>query len=77
MPTQSLVRRLVILLLAIVPFTAPVSADESPARPVKLIFDTDMGNDIDDALALGVTIASNKVARRRTRDCVGMWKLLR
>src|SRR5687767_15975095 len=23
-------------------------------RPVKLIFDTDMGNDIDDALALGV-----------------------
>lgn len=31
-----------------------VRADEPPARPVKLIFDTDMGNDIDDALALGV-----------------------
>ena len=29
-------------------------ADDPPARPVKLIFDTDMGNDIDDALALGV-----------------------
>jgi len=29
-------------------------ADENIARPVKLIFDTDMGNDIDDALALGV-----------------------
>ena len=54
MPTQFLVRCLATLLLAIVPFTAPVSADESPARPVKLIFDSDMGNDIDDALALGV-----------------------
>ncbi len=30
-----------------------VSAAEAP-RPVSLIFDTDMGNDIDDALALGV-----------------------
>lgn len=29
-------------------------ADEPVTRPVKLIFDTDMGNDIDDALALGV-----------------------
>ncbi|HLQ43425.1 MAG TPA: nucleoside hydrolase [Planctomycetaceae bacterium] len=29
-------------------------ADEPAARPVKLVFDTDMGNDIDDALALGV-----------------------
>ncbi len=27
---------------------------EEPRRPVSLIFDTDMGNDIDDALALGV-----------------------
>lgn len=35
--------------------SAPLArADEPPARPVKLIFDTDMGNDIDDALALGV-----------------------
>src|SRR5690606_33229261 len=25
-----------------------------PADPVKLIFDTDIGNDVDDALALGV-----------------------
>ncbi|MGE0610267.1 MAG: nucleoside hydrolase, partial [Pirellulales bacterium] len=29
-------------------------AEESPREPVRLIFDTDMGNDIDDALALGV-----------------------
>ncbi len=54
MPMQSSIRCFVILLLVIVSFAAPVSADESPARPIKLIFDTDMGNDIDDALALGV-----------------------
>ncbi|HBH52659.1 MAG TPA: hypothetical protein DDY91_12300 [Planctomycetaceae bacterium] len=30
------------------------SAPRSPLAPVDLIFDTDMGNDIDDALALGV-----------------------
>lgn len=29
-------------------------AAESAAEPVRIIFDTDMGNDIDDALALGV-----------------------
>lgn len=28
--------------------------EATPVRPVRLIFDTDMGNDIDDALALGV-----------------------
>jgi inosine-uridine nucleoside N-ribohydrolase len=54
MPAQALLRRFVSLFFVIAPFVAPVSADESPARPVKLIFDTDMGNDIDDALALGV-----------------------
>ena len=54
MPVRSVVRCLEMLLLAIVCFTASASADEPPARPVKLIFDTDMGNDIDDALALGV-----------------------
>ena len=31
-----------------------IFAAEPLARPVRLIFDTDMGNDIDDALALGV-----------------------
>jgi inosine-uridine nucleoside N-ribohydrolase len=31
-----------------------VAADPVPASPVRLILDTDMGNDIDDALALGV-----------------------
>ncbi len=41
------------LLLSVASVT-PICADEPPARPVKLIFDTDMGNDIDDALALGV-----------------------
>lgn len=30
------------------------AAETVPTRPVRLIFDTDMGNDIDDALALGV-----------------------
>lgn len=33
---------------------SPAIADDAQAQPVKLIFDTDMGNDIDDALALGV-----------------------
>ena len=41
------------LLLCAAPATL-TRADDPPARPVKLIFDTDMGNDIDDALALGV-----------------------
>ncbi len=41
-----------LIFVAAVPLLA--RADEPPARPVKLIFDTDMGNDIDDALALGV-----------------------
>jgi len=30
------------------------SLDRPPERPVRLVFDTDIGNDIDDALALGV-----------------------
>ncbi len=45
-------------LLSVLIFAAlsvlPAAADEPVARPVKMIFDTDMGNDIDDALALGV-----------------------
>jgi inosine-uridine nucleoside N-ribohydrolase len=53
MPTPALVRCLVLFLVAVCPFALP-AAEEVPARPVKLIFDTDMGNDIDDALALGV-----------------------
>ncbi|MFO7973256.1 MAG: nucleoside hydrolase [Candidatus Hydrogenedentota bacterium] len=32
----------------------PERANLKPADPVKLIFDTDIGNDVDDALALGV-----------------------
>lgn len=50
-----LIRRLVCfgmacLLTLVVLGSGPIAADE----PVSLIFDTDMGNDIDDALALGV-----------------------
>ncbi len=44
------------LLSSLVAWPAPLSAadEQPPVRAVKLIFDTDMGNDIDDALALGV-----------------------
>ena len=42
------------LLLAANLQTGLVGAEPPPAEPVRLIFDTDMGNDIDDALALGV-----------------------
>jgi inosine-uridine nucleoside N-ribohydrolase len=33
---------------------AKVQAAPAPGRPVAIIFDTDMGNDVDDALALGM-----------------------
>lgn len=47
--------RLASLASAIVLFAnLPASAAELPRQPVRLIFDTDVGNDIDDALALGV-----------------------
>ena len=42
-----------ILLCGLLALGAPAEKPEAPA-PVKLIFDTDMGNDVDDALALGV-----------------------
>jgi inosine-uridine nucleoside N-ribohydrolase len=35
-------------------FSAPAGLPSAPDRPVKIIFDTDMGNDVDDALALAV-----------------------
>ncbi len=55
MPRPSSIRSVPIwLLLFFASVTQPTRADEPPTRPVKLIFDTDMGNDIDDALALGV-----------------------
>jgi len=41
-------------LIAVTLCGAPALADEPTSTPVRLIFDTDMGNDIDDALALGV-----------------------
>ncbi len=45
---------LILLVLAASWSSISVAADDAVRRPVKLIFDTDMGNDIDDALALGV-----------------------
>lgn len=39
--------------LAMLTAAVPATADE-PKEPVRMIFDTDVGNDIDDALALGV-----------------------
>ena len=51
MMPRSLVVGCALWLLGSVPLPA---ADESPTLAMKLIFDTDMGNDIDDALALGV-----------------------
>jgi len=41
------------MLCGLLALGAPAEKPEAPA-PVKLIFDTDMGNDVDDALALGV-----------------------
>lgn len=46
----SLLIQLYLLGLVAVPMAAPIVADE----PVHLIFDTDMGNDCDDVLALGM-----------------------
>lgn len=33
---------------------SPALADQPPGEPVRLIFDTDMGNDVDDAMALAI-----------------------
>ncbi|HQM99791.1 MAG TPA: nucleoside hydrolase [Candidatus Hydrogenedentes bacterium] len=46
-----------ILLLCIGAATAESAGAPPPSRPVPLIFDTDIGNDVDDVLALGVTHA--------------------
>lgn len=54
------------LLLAILIFTAfPADAK----RPLKLIFDTDMGNDVDDALC---QVLINKYIEQGTVDCLMM-----
>ncbi len=51
-------KTLIVVLFCCTPLTiANVSAAAEPARPVPIIFDTDIGNDIDDALALGVNHA--------------------
>ena len=55
MPMPSSIWSAAVSLLLFVASATPATwGDEPLARPVKLIFDTDMGNDIDDALALGV-----------------------
>jgi inosine-uridine nucleoside N-ribohydrolase len=48
-------KRLLLLLTVSIPLlTAVGRGDEPAARPVPLIFDTDIGNDCDDVLALGM-----------------------
>lgn len=42
------------LILLTAAFAVPAAAQAPPRRPVSLIFDTDMGNDVDDAMALAV-----------------------
>src|SRR6266702_4535338 len=49
---QSLAFSLQLLLLFLLPFST-ISAPAAPA-PVKIIFDTDIGNDVDDVLALSM-----------------------
>ena len=34
--------------------SAPPASSQTPQRPTPLIFDTDIGNDVDDVLALGM-----------------------
>jgi len=48
-------------LLALVLFAAPLPSFAQSKPPVKMIFDTDMGNDIDDAMALAMI---HQLARR-------------
>ncbi|MDB5390581.1 MAG: Nucleoside hydrolase [Planctomycetaceae bacterium] len=46
---------IVAAVLVVPVFQSAILGEEAvPVKPVRLIFDTDMGNDIDDALALGV-----------------------
>ena len=42
------------LLMGLTMNAFPEDLQDAPDRPVRLIFDTDIGNDVDDALALGV-----------------------
>lgn len=42
------------MIVTVVLATVSVVSAVEPQKPVRMIFDTDMGNDIDDALALGV-----------------------
>ncbi len=44
----------VLLALSLAGFCAPGSASAAGAAPVRIIFDTDVGNDVDDVLALSV-----------------------
>ena len=49
--THTLLRGIFIILSAFLPLAAPAQTP-APKPPVKIIFDTDMGNDVDDAIAL-------------------------
>ena len=54
MPMPSMISSFAVCLSLVAVSPTLLRADEPLSRRVKLIFDTDMGNDIDDALALGV-----------------------
>lgn len=54
-------------LVALVTYVAVPACAGEAARPVKLVFDTDLGNDVDDALAMGVIHALQR------GDSVNCW----
>ena len=56
-PMSNMLRQfcaLAIFVVAVSLFPAARSAGAADKRPIQLLFDTDIGNDVDDALALGV-----------------------
>ena len=45
-------KKILLLMLATIAMVAACTMTASAAKPVKIIFDTDMGNDVDDVVAL-------------------------
>lgn len=54
MSPQTLTRLLIALLTVVLIVSVGSSPGRAEQQPLRLIFDTDMGNDVDDALALGL-----------------------
>ena len=54
MNTQTNLLRLTVIAALGIALSARAADAEPPTPPVKIIFDTDIGNDVDDALALGL-----------------------